>query len=246
MVEVARRDLSPQSRSEVGRILSYHLDPEVVSLGDAAAWPDWIRGEDRSDHDQHRGPWHYIDMPLFKGLPPREVPPHGEVLAAINRNVWVLKNGPPQDQAIALSWLAHLVGDIHQPLHTCSLYSPDLPRGDRGGNDFEVRFGHRPINLHSYWDSCGGLFWAGANQNRLAELALHFRSEFSPQPQEDSLEWARESRALAESVAYAGLEPGDRLTFEYIEQARHTSKKRVTLAGYRLASLLNRVFTRIR
>src|SRR5207249_4653495 len=46
------------------------------------------------------------------------------------------------DRAVALCWLLHLVGDLHQPLHGTSLiassdtYDPPLepPHGDKGGN----------------------------------------------------------------------------------------------------------------
>jgi hypothetical protein len=39
----------------------------------------------------------------------------------------------PERRAIALAWLFHLVGDIHQPLHTAQLFTVDYPRRDRAG-----------------------------------------------------------------------------------------------------------------
>jgi S1/P1 Nuclease len=42
-------------------------------------------------------------------------------------------------KAIALAWLFHLVGDIHQPLHTAQLFTTEYPQGDRGGNEICVR-----------------------------------------------------------------------------------------------------------
>jgi len=39
-------------------------------------------------------------------------------------------------RAIALAWLFHLVGDIHQPLHTAQLFTVDYPQGDRGGKKY--------------------------------------------------------------------------------------------------------------
>ena len=44
----------------------------------------------------------------------------------------------PERKAIALAWLYHLVGDIHQPLHTAQLFTVDSPNGDTGGNEICV------------------------------------------------------------------------------------------------------------
>jgi hypothetical protein len=56
--------------------------------------------------------------------------------------------------AIALAWLFHLVGDIHQSLHTAQLFTAEYPRGDRGGNEICVRVTQagQPMDLHKFWD----------------------------------------------------------------------------------------------
>ena len=46
---------------------------------------------------------------------------------------------------IYLKFLIHLVGDIHQPLHTGKFE-------DRGGNDIKLTFLGKPTNLHIIWD----------------------------------------------------------------------------------------------
>jgi S1/P1 Nuclease len=53
-------------------------------------------------------------------------------------------------KAIALAWLFHFVGDIHQPLHTAKLFNV----GDRGGNEICVRVTQagQPMDLHRFWD----------------------------------------------------------------------------------------------
>ena len=63
-------------------------------------------------------------------------------------------------KALAMSWVIHLMGDLHQPMHVTD-------RGDRGGNDFNVTYNGRTrcresnssgteakVELHSVWDSC--------------------------------------------------------------------------------------------
>ena len=52
-----------------------------------------------------------------------------------------------EDQVVALKFLLHFVGDIHQPF--CS--SDDM---DRGGNNKKASAtGFRAGNLHPYWDT---------------------------------------------------------------------------------------------
>jgi hypothetical protein len=48
------------------------------------------------------------------------------ILTALAENENVVKNeNDSERKAIALTWLFHLVGDIHQPLHTTKLFTVD-------------------------------------------------------------------------------------------------------------------------
>jgi hypothetical protein len=48
----------------------------------------------------------------------------------------------------------HLVGDLHQPVHTTALVDDAHPKGDHdGGLDFvRAKGGNTPIKLNSFWD----------------------------------------------------------------------------------------------
>ena len=76
--------------------------------------------------------WHYINFPFKpEGQPPtcksREPEPVN-ILTAMAENESVVKNeNNPERKAIALAWLFHLVGDIHQPLHTAQLFTVEYP-----------------------------------------------------------------------------------------------------------------------
>ena len=60
-----------------------------------------------------------------------------------------------ESRSIFLCWLLHLVGDLHQPLHTSTLISKQFPNGDLGGNLFLVSLkeGGPAVVLHTYWDA---------------------------------------------------------------------------------------------
>src|SRR5262249_46203752 len=126
----------------------------------AARWPDDMRANKfkfKLDSDGkslfHRRVWHFADKPLkFAGapagigddivLPPPEAHDQDEglphLLKALPHNLSVLNGSDSKPQrARALCWVLHLVGDIHQPLHTVSRFSADFPKGDKGGNATE-------------------------------------------------------------------------------------------------------------
>ena len=58
-----------------------------------------------------------------------------------------------EGRSIALRLLLHYYGDVHQPLHSASRYTSDLPEGDAGGNDFDLKYRLSADNLHALWDN---------------------------------------------------------------------------------------------
>jgi hypothetical protein len=113
----------------------------MVLFMQAARWADDVRNNDK----QHRGSWHYINWPFKPDGQPASVQIKDfepvNILTAMPEDESLVRNGSndPERRAIALAWLFHLVGDIHQPLHTAQLINVDYPQGDRGGNEICVR-----------------------------------------------------------------------------------------------------------
>jgi S1/P1 Nuclease len=240
-------------------------DRDMVLSMQAARWADDIRLRDKQ---QHRGPWHYINWP-FKpegqpaGVQPRKPEPVN-ILTALAENEKVVKQeSDPERKAIALAWLFHLVGDIHQPLHTAQLFTADYPNGDRGGNEICVRVteASRPMDLHRFWD---GVITSSQNLTRLRNEAttLRNRQEFHRSQLTELASigfelWAKESFEIAAKFAYRndgrlGI-PRDGamdctmvaatpvLPAGYVVNARRIADRRVVLAGYRLVDVLQRV-----
>ena len=238
---VAERQLSPQARRWVKSVLSAH--PQGVrNLSDAAGWPDRVR----DDPEFHHQEWHYVNFPLFVDTPERPIPLTGDVLPALNRVTRILKDrrALARDRAIALAWLVHLVGDVHQPLHAANGYWAAFPEGDRGGGHLMVGFGQELVKLHAFWDAAGGLYWKGANHNRLASIVEGLLVDYPVDARgqvRDPAKWAQESYDLARDAAYPGVQPEQALSPEYIAHARQVAQDRMTLAGYRLANIIERL-----
>jgi hypothetical protein len=85
------------------------------------------------------------------------LPTGDSIREALPRNMRTLADAaaPAAERALALSWVLHLVGDAHQPLHAVALFTDArFVTGDRGGNDILARdLGP----LHRVWDDLLGV-----------------------------------------------------------------------------------------
>lgn len=235
---VAQRELSQVSRAKLLEILKHHPDPTVRDLESASNWPDHIRDDPR----YHHGSWHYLNLPCFVDGVERSVEIPKGALFALNLNTRRLKDSSltPAERAVALCWVLHLIGDIHQPLHAANGYSQSFPKGDRGGKLFEVKMGTKPVSLHRYWDSACGLFWEGANSHRLPGIAAALAAE-RPNSAIDPKVWIEESHGLACEVVYPQARLGQSLQPENIARHRWLCQRRLSWAGHRTAAYLERV-----
>jgi S1/P1 Nuclease len=224
-------------------------------LMECARWPDDMRGTP-FDHPT----WHYQDVAVLGEGAPADMPKGatGEAVAALTLAAMEATDAhaPAADRAMALCWVMHLTGDIHQPLHAASLFSSTYPQGDAGGNSQYVTDtdGKTVVSLHWYWDQRPN---KSEDPRVIAKLAgdLEARyprsglSEIDPAKPRDFAHWALdESHALAVSSAYApGLKTGTTSALppmvpaDYDKTAGEVTERRITLASYRLADLLRAI-----
>ncbi len=220
---IAFDQLTPHGRDMASHLLegepagaSWHPfcgSSNLVSFAQTSTWADDIRRE-RKD----TGGWHFIDIPLdAKRARMKDACPaaSGCVTWAIRRQLEVLRSasaGKPE-QAEALMFLVHFVGDLHQPLHAAD-------NDDRGGNCVAVALfdrkpeptgadqNYRP-NLHGVWDT--DLAELVARGRDAAALAETLRVDFAPEMQRWKREpidvdaWAWQSHKLATKVVYGKL-----------------------------------------
>lgn len=247
VTQIAWSRLSPDDQKSITRLLKSHPDPEVRDLVTASIWPDTIKQKDHPFHHFERGTWHYQNHPVETDAV--GTPDSGELLTALGQNISILsdKSRPADERAVALSWVAHLVGDIHQPLHNSGSFRPEfLPRGDEGGNRYKVQLDGREISLHVLWDSLGGRFLRASSPTRIANYLALFTHRFPPSSFQRQLEvldptaWSAEGLEAARMEAYALVEPGAPLSDEAYQRVLDTTARQIPLAGYRLAEVLQR------
>jgi hypothetical protein len=176
----------------------------------AATWSDWVRGKREFD----RPTWHYVNYPVvppsseFK-LADHEPPAKQEnVVNQLAVCVEKIKTGTDEEKAIYMTWLFHLVGDIHQPLHCVALFSEQFPTGDKGGNDAFIRIRSSPVKLHAMWDGLLGTGTSpGSINSDVREIEAVMKEEAADVKKEldahQSFEsWGREGQEVARTVVY--------------------------------------------
>jgi hypothetical protein len=163
------------------------------------------------------------------------------------------RSRPAAERAIDLAWLLHLVGDIHQPLHSSARVTELEPEGDRGGNDFLLDDLEAP-NLHAYWDFIfrrarpqwpGESYVAWVSRVAREVQGLHPPEDFRDAIAVDDVEtWSKESLEIAMHGAYPDyLARGGVPPHRYQKDVLEMASRQTALAGYRLARLLDRAFS---
>ena len=240
----------------------------------ASTWADIVRpaeNDTRPCTRFNRGEWHYINY-FWQGVSgatstdrpndrPDITPPTTNVVAQLPLMRAFAACGTPQcgatpgERAIALTWILHLVGDVHQPLHTNARITvqPDEQKGDQGGNLFVLQTEPRVLRLHGYWDGIldrsvprrdGESQSAYVGRLAAAITATHTHAAMLPRLKPADYDaWAREGFATAKASVYpATLKRGELPGEEYRKRAFATAQLAIALAGYRLGDLLNTMF----
>lgn len=167
---------SPDLIDKIGLLLFKHPDPAPfwVAAEDgkgkdltrrmfiqASRWPDDARFTVQDRPAWHSARWAIIadDAPADtrKLAEARGGRPAGQALEALKLNATVMidPESKADERALALSWVLHIIGDIHQPFHTSDLFSKAYPTGNPAGS---MGFVADPleaagVQLHLLWDS---------------------------------------------------------------------------------------------
>jgi hypothetical protein len=232
---IADHYLQPDVRARVKRLLDRDASGLTGDRGIAAesTWADRYR-----EHHRDTGDWHYVDIETQS---PDTVPSHGRLVERIAKFRTELADPDTSaaERLVALQFLLHLIGDLHQPLHAAD-------DRDRGGNDKQVSAsGERRGSLHQYWDNVFvrrlGQDPAAVSQELIASMTPALRAEAM---RGTPSTWAQESFAIAKTEAYGQLPlPGAdgvrHLDERYVNEAVLTVRHQLQIAGLRLALILN-------
>ncbi|MBL9030322.1 MAG: S1/P1 nuclease [Phycisphaerae bacterium] len=233
--QIAYNRLSPTAKAEIDAILA----SEHTDLPTAAYWPDAVARSQAKYRFANQ--LHYANVPRGSAeyVPARDRPEGGDIVSGIDDFAKVLadKTQPVEKRLEALRFLAHFVGDIHQPLHVGY-------KEDRGGNDINVRFYNRRMKLHAVWDT-GLLEKSGIDWQ---EYATDLDAKIRPQDvvayteRMTPLEWAQETYQLAIREGYGNIQQDDAIARPYVDEKLPVVEDQLSIAGVRLATLINSMF----
>jgi S1/P1 Nuclease len=249
--ELAFREVAPATREKLKAMVAADAPP-FDRFSEACTWPD---------HPRKRDDEHYVNLARgAAGLDAEPCPLADRcVVSSIDKDLAVLAS-PTAGEAprlMALKFLGHFTGDLHQPLHVS--FADDL-----GGNRVDAT-GPCGRNLHSAWDACLPRKAVGADP---LSAAFALEAEITNADRDawvasGPLAWANESFAIAIAPATSYCVPEDggcsyapgnvewdrgepkrRVVIDaaYVAAATPIVRDRLRRAGVRLAHLLDQAF----
>jgi hypothetical protein len=231
-----------------------------TSLVSEASWADRYRDSDRDGARvrlESTRQWHYVDLeldgpnlvqacfgrpPWANGAPASSGPAADCIVDKIEQFEAELKDvhTPTPERRLALQFLLHFIGDLHQPLHASDAH-------DQGGNQEQVQAdGFPPGNLHRYWDVDFVRVLGSDPQAVAARLIAQIGPDEIRACQSGmATDWALESYAVGKAVSFGRLPPAVAahrylLTAEYVQASVNAVQLQLKRAGLRLACVLNR------
>lgn len=234
VAEIASRHLTPQARKAIYALLGKQ------SMAMVANWPDFIKSDTTHQYD-HTSPWHYLDFPpnCTRQQFDEVIKAHstGENLYTETQALLKKLKDPSTskaDKVFALTFLIHMIGDMHQPLHTGR-------DEDQGGNKIQVMWFDRPTNLHRVWDEHLIEFQQLSYTEYTQALDTASAATVRNIQSGSVADWMYDSNQLSGKV-YSLTHAGDKLSYRYNFWFAADLNKQLLKGGLRLAALLNEVY----
>lgn len=250
VASIAYRNVKPQTRAAIDRLLARQALLETPTcpartIEQASLWADCIKP--LGPRFSYAYNWHYQNVNICKDFTLKGNCPDGNCVSAqVERDVKLLQDKavPAREKVMALAFLVHFMGDLHQPLHAGD-------KGDLGGNRARTDYGvYAPerLNLHSIMDG----WLAERALSTPPPLVVAYPVEVRVREGAGNVEeWSRESWAAART-AYEAAFGGDpcradvpargKLDDAAIERLVPVLRDQIMRGGLRLARLLDEAF----
>lgn len=260
VAQVAKQDLLARYPNVYKRAedLALVLKGKTNNLSDtfveSAIWMDDIKPDGWNALEN----WHYTDRPYNPlGLSVDPLPQYTSEYA-VQQAIKVLNNSKTRGQdtlakSIFIRVLAHVIGDIHQPLHSAQLFNLSYPKGDMGGNleKVFVTSTNQTLALHAFWDAVAFKVpndfarpLDASNMSIVEGIAKNLTDEFPRQAFQEQLskknvsDWTVDAYLDAVKYVYNPLRTDFVIDEAYQQQAWDLCRRNIALGGYRLADTI--------
>ena len=211
------------------------LGSETLAM--ASNWPDFIKSDTSYNY---MGSWHYVNLPggldkqgVYQFLNAEQAP---NVYGQINAMVNILKDkkSSAAQQQLAMRVLIHLVGDLHQPMHTAR-------KEDLGGNKVYVTWFGARSNLHKVWDE-ELIDYQRLSYTEYATAINHPTKAQVKTWQATSLQDVVFESYTACNHIYDTTKLDDKLSYRYNFDHVDTVNEQLLKGGIRLAQIINDIY----
>jgi hypothetical protein len=230
IAEIAERSLSPETKAQVnqllnGRKMTYWAD-----------WMDKVRSDSTYDFTRT---WHFANVDSGQTYESMLKVETGDVVTATKLAIEMVQSKAENDsiRTMYLKFLIHLVGDLHCPVHAGRAT-------DRGGNLHRISWFGRETNLHVLWD--GQIIESARDGSSYTEWADNLMAGVTAERIAEIqngtiLDWFNQTVKTAAYI-YSVTPQNQNFSYQYIYANDFILEEQLTLAGYRLAYVLNTIF----
>lgn len=225
---IAERHLTDKAR---------HTVDSIFNGKSLVYWSNWMDNASHTDDFAYTLTWHYrnIDEGQTYEDAPRNT--NGDMVSAITAIISELKSDTisKHNAELALRMLAHLVADLHNPMHMG--HASDL-----GGTIYPVSFFGKATNLHSVWDFDVVESAHNWSYSEWAEqIDILDKNEINEIVKGDAETWGKGTYLIGKEI-YDTTPPNYEITYDYIAKWAPTIENQLLLGGLRLASILNSIW----
>lgn len=225
--EIAEKYLTKKAKEALNELLNGE------SLALISTYADEIKSDTLY---RSYGPWHYVNIPFDKTYDTHPKNERGDIIKGIESCIAIIKNpnSTEVERIFNVKLLVHLIGDLHQPLHTGL-------QEDKGGNDFQVRWFKDGTNLHSVWDTKMIENYNMSYTELANTMPKLTKAQVKSIKKGTVLDWMEESRSITKDI-YKTTSKGDKLGYRYMYTNFNTVRDQLQKGGIRLAAVLNELF----
>ncbi len=230
--EVADHYLTANARKGVKSILGNE------TLAMSANWPDFIKSDTAYKYMNN---WHYVNLPanLSKDDCNKYLDhyPEANIYSKTNEMIALLKDPktPANKKQFAMRVLVHLVGDMHQPMHTAR-------KEDLGGNRVFVTWFGQKSNLHRVWDEQLIDYQQLSYTEHTKAINFVTPEAMKAWSKSSIKDIIYESYEICNKIYATGIKNDDKLGYNYNFDWIATVNNQLLKGGVRLASILNEIY----